>query len=56
MYKRSLCDLQHTWIKLRAHANTVFIIDLLHAAKDEIPSPNLLLRLKAPAGRPPSRH
>jgi hypothetical protein len=58
--KRSHGGLQHTWINLRAQANTISIIDTTHAAKDEIPSPNLLLRAKAPAvlapSHPPSRH
>ena len=55
-YKHSHCDLQHTWIDLRVQANTVSIIYTTYAAQDEIPSPNLLLRGKAPASRPPSRH
>lgn len=55
-YKHSHCNLQHTWIDLRAQANTVSIIYTTYAAKDEIPSPNLLLKGKSPASRPPSRY
>ena len=35
-YKHSHCNLQHTWIDLRAQANTVSIIYTTYAAKDEI--------------------